>query len=339
MSTSEILELLNDINRKVDSIQEELSSAKPSKGGKKTTPASKVENFKLSTTELLSSKQKLCSYMQKNDCDGHCGKEAKYSVINGNPVELTDIQQAPAKDAKKEKLRRGFYRCNTCKNKGKSQDTSRGYKKVYDHLYDNGGDDEVFDEDVAGMISPKASSAKKSSDDSDSEDEAPNVEKGLDKIEEESGPNPADNNKHLKKTNKFHDKFISVKVGKSNVNCIIRSFEDKRKTDVCIGEISEEPGDSDYEEELKKPKPTLLEKIGLKYKSPEDSVKETPPKASKVEGKKGKKKEEGKKKPQVKKDDSDSDSDSGEENSKKGAKALKKMSNEDDKNNTDSDSD
>jgi len=316
--SAEIIELLHDLNRKIDSLSKEISNMKTVKTSRRSTPSTKIEMYKLSTPDLLSSTSFLCAYMQKNDCEGHCGKEAKFSVINGNPVELSDIQIPPAKDEKKEKLRRAYLRCNTCKNKGKSKDTSRGYQKVYDFLYDNGGDDEVFDDEVAEMISPKIPSKNKKS---VSEEEPPSARKGLDSIGEDSDkedPDPEDINKNLKRTQKFQDKFVSVKIEKEKVNCIIRSFNDKRKNDICIGEISDDPDESDYEDDLKKPRTELLEKIGLKYKTPEDSIKETPKKD--------------KKKPQVKKDDSDSDSESDREVTEMGTKALRKM-------NDDSDSD
>lgn len=317
MST-EVIDLLTTLSQKVDKLSEEISLLKSAKKTTKATPA-KIEQFKVKTADFLSTKDKLCAYMQKGDCEGHCGRKAQYSVINGNPIELSDIKQDPPKDERKASLRKAFYRCTTCRNKGKNKDTSRGYSKIYDFIYDNKGDEEVFDEDELKTLSPerkeeskkkkgaKAKAVKESDD-----DEGPNVSKGLDEVEED--PSPEDRNKHLKKTDKFHDNHIVVKIGKSQKHCITRSFKDKRKNDVCIGELSGEPDDSDYEDDLKEPSSSLLEKIKLKYKTPADSIKETPPKAAK------------KKKPQVAKDDSDDSEsdDSDADSSPKGEKDLKK---------------
>jgi hypothetical protein len=312
MSDEDFGTRLDELTEKVNSILDILSTQKP-KGGKK---AEKVEQFVTSTEDLLSSGKDLCSYMQKSkDCKGHCGREAKFTVQTTNPIEIDSAQFKKPKDERKGMMRKAFFRCTTCKNKGKNKTQSRAYDKIHQYVYGGDDGDEVIDDALVTVTGTpkekkskkKSSKSKKKKDDSDDEVD---VEDGLD--------DPSDENSHLKKTDVFRDTF--VKVDKKH-NVIIRKFKDKRKKDVVIGEISGEPEDEDYEDELSKPSSSVLKKVELTYKTPEESLSKTPPKASKKA-----------KNPKVKKkkDDSDDDSDGDSDDAGKGFKELVKSDDDSD---------
>jgi hypothetical protein len=280
--------VLEQISRKLDEVLQkldEIPNSSSQSGQKKKATPSKADQYKISTETLLKSTKKLCAYMQKStDCKGHCGREAIYSVINETAQEIDDVQVEPAKDEKQEQMRKSFYRCPTCKSKGKKPENSRGYKKIRNHLFGQDGTvDTVIDDDLAALVGSPKKPSKPEVD----------VESGLDDV----GQNPEDPNPHLLKTEKWEDKF--VKMGKKNI--IIRSFFDARKKDVIIGMIQKEPENSDYEKDLEKPGKSILEKVGLKYKIPEEASRETPPKAPK------------KKEKEESDDDNQEDSDNDEE--------------------------
>lgn len=285
MSSEEIdtlTDLVKELHVKIDKLLD-------GKSGKKATPATKVKQYVTPTAKFLESEEPLCAYMQKNDCDGHCGKPAKFSVIKGEPIEFSDLNVKTAADPNKEKLRKAFFRCTTCKNKGKDKSSSRCYSKIYNFLYGTEDEDDAIVEDGLEDIigSPdkkkklkkdskketKKKEKKEKKEESGDEGEDPNFEVGLD--------DPQEKNPHLKSTERFNDKL--VKVGKKFA--ILRCYTDKRKKDVCIGVLKNEPEDEDYEDHLKEPKQSLLDEMNVKYKTPEEAARETPPKAKKTERK------------------------------------------------------
>jgi hypothetical protein len=158
-------------------------------------------------------------------------------------------------------------------------ENSRAYKVVKKHLYKQTGEDTAVAADLEAMMgSPvkgkaKKGKAKKGKAKKDDDDDEPSTEEGLD--------DPEDSNPNLLKSKKWYDKF--VKVGKKSM--IVRSYIESRKKDVCIGLIDDEPDDDQYEESLRKPSKTFLEKVGLKYVTPVDAAKGTPPKAPKGKSK------------------------------------------------------
>jgi len=270
-----LTDLVKELHIKIDGLLE----------SKRATPATKTKQFVLTTSKFLDSSEPLCAYMQKNDCDGHCGKPAKFSVIKGEPLELSELKAKPAADAAKAKLRAAYNRCTACKNKGKDKSTSRCYTKIYNFLYGNNDDDDVVIEGGLDKIigSPEKKEKKKDKEKEKEKDKKKKKEKKEDEEEPdfEAGlDDPHEKNPHLKTTERFHDKVVNV--GKKFV--ILRCYTDKRK-DVCIGTLNEEPEDEDYESLLKQPKPDVIEQMNVKYKTPEESLKETPPKAKKTERK------------------------------------------------------
>jgi len=274
-----------DVSTRLDSLEEKLAQilelVKNGAPKKKVSSSKKsqIEQFKLSTKELLETDEPLCAYMQKGkDCKGHCGREAMYTVQSESPIELSSINPAKPKDENRRQLRKAYLRCKTCKNKGKTKTQSRGYDVIRSYLYKGDSDGEGVAEDNLEELTStpkkekklKGSKKKEKNEKEDSDDSEPDVEKGLD--------DPSEPNSHLKKTEDWRDKF--VKLDEDN-NVIIRAFKDKRKKEVVIGKIDEEPENDEYEDVLTKPKKSLLDKYKLKYKSPEDSIADTPPKAKK----------------------------------------------------------
>jgi len=294
---TDIEDRLTSIETLLGQILEKFDNPSSTRSSKKKTVAPKVEQFKISTQDLIDTSQPLCAYMQRSDdCEGHCGRPAIYSVIRDKPIEIDDLDLAEAKDENQKNIRKAFNRCPGCKAKAKTKENSRGYKEIKKFIYKQTGDDTAVSESISEMMgSPKNKSkakpkakAKKTS---DSDDEA-NIEDGLD------DPNPDDPNSNLLKTDKWYDTF--VKVGKKNV--IIRKYNDKRKKDVCLGLIDEEPEDDQYEENLRKPGKSLIDTLGIKYKTPEEATRETPPKAKKDDDDEEVEKEEKGKKVKAKKE-------------------------------------
>ncbi len=281
---TDVEDRLNSIEEKLDQVIQHLEKVKNSsstKAPRKKPTTSKVEQFKVSTQDLLDSSDPLCAYMQRSeDCEGHCGKPGTFSVIRDRPENLDDLDDLEEpKNERAAMLRKSFLRCNGCKSKAQKAENSRAYKVIKKHLYKQTGEDTAVAADIDAMMgSPskkkaKKGKGKKSAAKTDSDDEA-DVQEGLD--------DPEDSNENLLKNEKWSDKF--VKVGKKNM--IVRSYKDKRKKPVCIGLIDGEPEDDQYEESLRKPSKTFLDKVGLKYVTPEDAAKGTPPKAP-MKGKKG----------------------------------------------------
>lgn len=337
---------MTDIEERLDSFEEKLdqiidllgkfgnsSSTKTSKpkGGKKAV-VNKVDQFKISTQDLLDSSEPLCAYMQRSeDCEGHCGRPASYTVIRDHPESLEDLDLEDPKDERAELLRKSFLRCNGCKSKAQKAEISRAYKTIKRIIYKQTGEDTAVAADLEAMMgSPrkgkkgKAPAKGKKGKDNDE----PDVSEGLD--------NPEDTNKHLLKNNKWFDKF--VKVAKKNM--IVRSYKGGNKKDVCIGLIDDEPEDDQYVETLRKPGKAFLDKVGLKYMSPEDAAKGTPPKANKKDSddeednpKKGKSKtpvKEESDKSKANEDDSDDDDSSKPPSKGKKGKAPTKDKDESD---------
>ena len=268
------------IEQKFDEVLKKLEKSSSTRPVNKKKPAApKVDQFKLSTQDLLDSDEPLCAYMQRSlDCKGHCGKPAVFSVIRDKPMSFEDLEDVPAaKNEDGELLRRSFNRCNGCKTRAKNRDNSRGYSVVKKFIYKQTGEDTAVAADIdlmMGSPSKKTNSkskGKKGKKSADSDDD-PDVEEGLD------DPDPEDSNTNLLKGKKWADKF--VKVGKKNM--IVRSYTDGRKKDVCIGLIDGEPEDDQYEESLRKPSKTFLTQVGLQYKTPEEASRHTPPKAKKA---------------------------------------------------------
>lgn len=329
----EIIDLLKDLHKKIDIVIEGKS--------KKATPSAKVKQFITKTEDLLASEEPLCAYMQKNDCVGHCGKPAKFSVIKGNPIELTELTVKKPKDKQKELERKCYFRCNTCKNKGKEKSNSKAYSKIFRHIYgpdDDENDDTVLEEGLSEIIgqSPKvrekkesvkqaknskkekqAKNSKNSKHAKSEEKEEEQEEKEEEEQEDSEEDDPQEKNPHLKSNDRYQDKLVEVKKKK----VILRCYTDRRKKDVCIGILDEEPEDEDYEELLKKPKQSLLDKMDVKYKTPEESDKVTPPP---VETKKVKKSDE------EDDDDEDEEEDDDDEDDEDEDKAFNKMVNGED---------
>jgi hypothetical protein len=272
-------EFQSTVIEKLDEIIRRLPKSGSSSSTK--TPKKKVEAFKLLTQDLLDSSDPMCAYMQRSeDCEGHCGKPAAFSVIRDHPEPLDSLDDLEeAKNERAELLRKSFLRCNGCKSKAQKMENSRAYKVVKKHLYKQTGEDTAVAADLEAMMgSPvkgkaKKGKAKKGKAKKDDDDDEPSTEEGLD--------DPEDSNPNLLKSKKWYDKF--VKVGKKSM--IVRSYIESRKKDVCIGLIDDEPDDDQYEESLRKPSKTFLEKVGLKYVTPVDAAKGTPPKAPKGKSK------------------------------------------------------